>query len=424
MKQLVAKNLILVIVSGYLFPIGLTFLPGSVNTKMILAVVGAMAYFINGIRRREATVSKYLFGAILFALAFSLICYVAIVYNNTYDDSFSNYFFSFFTWLGGAYAVCTLINQLDGEPVNLRRLTIYMTIVCVAQCISALMIDRIPAFKQFVDSYIEQGQWYLDDMNRLYGIGASLDPAGVRFSVVLILLSHVLCMDWQRYNDKGHLILYFLGFCIIVFIGNMISRTTLVGAVVGLCYILFVYLPMNIIVSQKQIRLFKTLILVVGAIVIVAVYLYNTDSGFRSNIRFAFEGFFNWAETGVWRTDSTDKLNNVMWIWPTTTKDWIIGTGLFGNWVYSTDIGYCRYILYCGLIGFGVFAAFFVYNAWTVTQRFDGTRLLALCLLATTFIVWIKVATDIFFIYALMYCLEAEHEERLMERDEHLVQDV
>lgn len=47
-----------------------------------------------------------------------------------------------------------------------------------------------------------------------------------------------------------------------------------------------------------------------------------------------------------------------MWIWPENLKGWLIGTGLFANFVYSTDIGYCRFILYCGLIGFGTFIAF------------------------------------------------------------------
>lgn len=48
----------------------------------------------------------------------------------------------------------------------------------------------------------------------------------------------------------------------------------------------------------------------------------------------------------------------MMWVWPEDVKSWIIGTGLFANFVYSTDIGYCRFILYCGLIGFGTFVLF------------------------------------------------------------------
>lgn len=94
-----------------------------------------------------------------------------------------------------------------------------------------------------------------------------------------------------------------------------------------------------------------------------------------------------------------------MWVWPTDTKSWIIGTGLFDGWVYSTDIGYCRFILYCGVIGFGVFALFFIYNALIFAQRYREYNTLFLALLLLTFIIWIKVATDIFIIYALLYCM-------------------
>lgn len=58
----------------------------------------------------------------------------------------------------------------------------------------------------------------------------------------------------------------------------------------------------------------------------LSVYLYNNDPFFYKNIRFAFEAFFNWVETGELRTDSTDKLNTMMWVWPEDVKSWIIGT--------------------------------------------------------------------------------------------------
>jgi hypothetical protein len=151
--------------------------------------------------------------------------------------------------------------------------------------------------------------------------------------------------------------------------------------------------------------------------VIASVYLYRTDATFRDQIRYAFEGFFNWAETGVWRTDSTDKLNAIMWIWPTTAKSWIWGTGLFDNWVYSTDIGYCRLVLYCGLCGFSIFTLFFLINAIVVAKRYPTMKLLMAIFLGLTLIVWIKVATDIFFIYALLYCLgesDSENENHLL----------
>ena len=49
-----------------------------------------------------------------------------------------------------------------------------------------MLIAFVPAVKIFVDAHIEQGQGLLDDLGRLYGIGASLDVAGSRFSAVLV----------------------------------------------------------------------------------------------------------------------------------------------------------------------------------------------------------------------------------------------
>ena len=160
--------------------------------------------------------------------------------------------------------------------------------------------------------------------------------------------------------------------------------------------------------SAKYIAVVSGLILV---FVISLISLYQTDETFRDQLRYAFEGFFNWAETGVWRTASTDKLNAIMWIWPTTIKSWMWGTGLFDNWIYSTDIGYCRLILYCGLFGFSLFTLFFLFNARAVAKRYPSMGVLMVMFFALTLIVWIKVSTDIFFVYALLYCIKECEDE-------------
>ncbi len=118
------------------------------------------------------------------------------------------------------------------------------------------------------------------------------------------------------------------------------------------------------------------------------------------------KAFFNWVEKGEWSTGSTDKLNREMWIWPEDQKTWLIGSGLFGLFVYNTDVGYCRFILYCGLIGFSVFAFLFVYLGLFFSYKVPKYRLLFLIFIALTFVIWLKVATDIFFIYALFFCLD------------------
>ncbi len=107
-------------------------------------------------------------------------------------------------------------------------------------------------------------------------------------------------------------------------------------------------------------------------------------------------------EQGTFRTDSTDKLNGNMWIWPTDTRTWTIGSGIFGDFAFRTDIGYCRFVLYCGLIGITLFSLFFIYNGFALIRLFPGSVYMSILLIALTFIVWMKVATDIFFIFALL----------------------
>ncbi len=106
---------------------------------------------------------------------------------------------------------------------------------------------------------------------------------------------------------------------------------------------------------------------------------------------------------------STDKLNSKMWIWPSDTSGWVIGTGLYSNFIYNTDIGYCRFILYCGIVGFSIFASFFVYNAYASYRILPSIYAdFSIALLILCFVIWYKVSTDIFQIYALFYCMDAE----------------
>lgn len=90
--------------------------------------------------------------------------------------------------------VCYVIRAFHGKA-TLNLLIAYSAFVCVSQCILAILIDRFSAFRALVDTYISQGQEFFQEVGRLYGIGAALDPAGVRFSIVLLLIVYLLCED-------------------------------------------------------------------------------------------------------------------------------------------------------------------------------------------------------------------------------------
>ena len=411
MKKLLIWLIVGTVVSFYFFPIGFKFLPPTINTKMILAVLGLVFYAYNCIRERSFAISKGFFAIVILCLFFSLWCYLSATFNNTNDYTYATYFSSFFTWLFGAYAACCFIKRFHGD-VTVSNITAYLTGVCVVQCVVSQLIDNYPAIENLINGIVEQGQDYLKPMSRLYGIGASLDTAGVRFSVVLAMISYQLCRNARVLSSRGAIVLYIVSFVVISVLGNMIARTTSVGVILGLASIvLFRLLVFKRDVEYSRLVFIGLFLLLFAVAFGICAYLYNTSSNFHSNLRFAFEGFFNWIETGVWRTDSTDKLNAVMWVWPTNTHDWVMGTGIFGHFAYSTDIGYCRFTLYSGLVGLSLFSLFFIVNALYVRAKFNNTSLLALLLTAVTFVVWLKVATDIFCIYAMLISAVALRKE-------------
>lgn len=412
MKKFIIPTLLGILVSFYIFPVQFRFLPSSLNTKIIVAAIGIFLFAVQCIQNHEIRLSRRTLISALIAVAFSLWCLFSITANGTDDDSYASYWISFATWLGGAYAVCFYIRQRH-HRISLELLTRYLGCVCIAQCAIALMIDNIPVVKQIVDSLIVGGPEFYDSINRMYGFGAALDSGGVVFSVVLVLIAHQIVQWRNQEENKKFLTYYLIAFIIITVIGNMIARTTTVGAITGLGYILISYVRIQRggYISGQNLRFYGILATLVFIAVFISVTLYNSSPDFRNNLRFAFEGFFNWAETGEFSTGSTDKLNAVMWIWPEDTRSWIIGTGLFGNFVYSTDIGYCRFTLYCGLVGLVIFSIYFLFNHLSIRSKFRHSNLLALCFITLTFTIWLKVATDIFFIDALLFCIDDDSDE-------------
>lgn len=394
-----------IITSFYFFPVSFTFLPDNVNTKMILAVIGVALAGYNSIKEERITIPKGIIIPACIAIIFSIICLISIDINHSDDYSYASYIVSFFVWLGGAYSVCMAIKRVHGV-IDFKLLTYYLAGVCLSQCILALMIDNIPVLQRLVDSVVRQGQEFLQEVDRLYGIGASLDPAGVRFSLVLIMIAGLLGNDQETRRNNLTITLLLIAFFTIAVVGNMISRTTIIGLGCAVVYFVISSGLFKVLIKYDAIKLGVLFAILLFSAIVISVYLYNSSDAFYNYSRFAFEGFFNWAEKGEWRTSSTDKLNREMWIWPQDQRTWIIGSGLFDDFIYSTDVGYCRFILYCGLVGFSVFAFLFVYLGAFFAAKIPKYRIMFLIFIGLTFVVWLKVATDIFFIYALFFCLD------------------
>lgn len=424
MKNIISTIIILIITSLYFFPFEPSFLP-EMNTKMAMAGIGLVVLGFQLVKGNRVNIDKNLITIVALALIVSLIGLISICYNNTTDTTYATYIISMFVWLSAANVVISCIRSLNGR-VSVETICDYLIALCFIQCLIAACVDRIPSVKAFVDSLINSQGFMGKNEHRMYGIGCSLDVAGTRFSAILIMIADRLCTITKDKDRRNRVILYLTAFVFITIVGNMIARTTTIGVIVALTYIVVLS-----IINQKQSGtnysfLWKWITAVVIITIIAVTFLYNTNPNIRSNIRFGFEGFFSLAETGKWEVHSNDILKNMV-VFPDNLKTWVIGDGHFENpydsepyytgtmwkgYYQNTDIGYLRFIFYFGIFGLIAFIWYFIKVGTTCVKRFISHRLLFAILLLLNFIIWCKVSTDIFLVFALFLCLREEEWDK------------
>ncbi len=409
-----------ILTSFYFFPFEFVFLPG-INTKMAMAGVGLVWFGFNIAKGRKGNVDKDFFILSLIALSLSLFSLVAMVYNNTRDGSFLTYFVSMWVWLGGAYTAINVMKKVHGY-VSVELVCNYLIAVCVAQCIIAYSMTIIPWLKNFVDSFLGGEEAFMGKAgDRMYGIGSALDVAGLRFSAVLTMIAF-LSINYKKQNQII-LYLYVIAFLLISVIGNMMGRTTTVGVI--LSFMLWFIHSSIYEMTNKMKSLWVTLILSILIIVPIITVQYNINPDFKEKIRFAFEGFFSLAETGRWETNSNNILIDRMIVFPETLKTWLIGDGYganpstdpyyigpaFHGFYMGTDIGYLRFLFYFGIFGAIALVSLICYAAASCIRCFPSYKIMFLLILAVNLIVWFKVSTDIFMVFALFLCIPKEDND-------------
>lgn len=412
-----------VVTSCYLFPFVPAALPMA-NSKMILAVIGLVLLGISLTKKGNASVDRDFLNLSLWAFAISLVAFVSVTYNHTQDNTFSTYFMSMWVWLGGAYALVYLLKTIHGQ-VSVPLVINYLIVVCVVQCVLSLVFDSNASAEDWhARTFAGEGYMGNTDEDRLHGIGCSLDVAGFRFAAVICMAAFLLCRDFNKRSGWISAI-YLAAICFITIVGNMMSRSTVIGTAIAALYILFLSVAKN--ENHKLFVQFSVFVVIASSI---CVYLYNVDSAFRANLRFGFEGFFSLVETGEWQTNSNEILKNMV-VWPDNLKTWIIGDGyinnpldksqesfdpyyvgpIYGGYYMGTDIGYLRYIFYFGIVGLLAFSLFLIHVCKICMNRFPAFKWMFLLVLAVNFIEWFKVSTDLFVVFAPFLCISAAENE-------------
>ncbi|MBR1801488.1 MAG: hypothetical protein IJ767_08395 [Bacteroidaceae bacterium] len=417
------------VTSMFYFPFEFRALPPGMNTKKLMAAAALVILLWKMVQKQELKADKSFFYLTILAGLVSFCGIFSVTYNSTEDYAYATYITSCWVWWGAAYTACQVIKWVHGR-ITWVHVVNYLTAVSVFQCFLALAMDQNKPLKQFVNSIaLQEDLVFKGNVHRLYGLGAELDVAGSRFAAVVIMIIFVLATTkiqkrWYEY------LIYLLAFVFITVAGNMIARTTLLGIIISLAYLGFLTIRQTTNVERNYTRLWKWIFGVLVVAIPLAVYSYNTNPQIRKNMRFGFEGFFNYFEKGSFSYDSNETLKN-MYVWPDNLKTWIIGDGYFNNpvavdpyftgeitegYYKNTDVGYLRFIFYFGMIGLLTFSFYFIEVGRTCIHKFPQWRMMFLLLLLLHFTVWAKVSTDIFLCFAPFLCIDNETED--LEDDE------
>lgn len=413
-----------ILTSLYFFPFSFTFLP-AVNTKMAMAGVGLVMLGLQLGRARNSVFSKDMVTISLYALMVSFTSFIAVTLNETRDYTYVSYIISMWVWLSAAFVAVKYMRTVHGY-ISVELVCNYLIAVCVFQCVSALVIDFVPTVKNFALTYIaDLGPTEMELMKetgRLFGFGAALDPAGSRFAAVLTIIVF-MATRLAATNRNKYLVGYIMAFIFIAIVGNMIARTTTVGVIIALAFLLYSIGLHRMAISKSTGRIILWFVGILVVAVPLLTILYHTNEQFHDNIRFAFEGFFSLAEKGRWEVSSNEILKNMI-VFPDNLKTWIIGDGYMVNpnisdpyytgeyhqagYYQLTDIGYLRFIFYSGLIGLAAMALFIWKAGRICMQKFQSQQILFWLLLAVNYAVWFKVSTDIFLALALFLVIDKE----------------
>ncbi len=420
--KIIQVLLTLVFTSFFFFPFYFTFLP-TVNTKMMMAALGGFLLLVKLARSGSAQIDKGIFSVSLWAILVSLASLISMVLNNTPDDSYLGYVVSMWVWLAAAYFVVSAIKFTHGS-VTIERVCVYLITVGVLQCFLAIAVDTIPVVKTFIDSILAGEGFMGKNETRLYGLGCALDVAGTRFSALLVMIAFLLPKAAQKEKSGLYMTLLLVAFCVLVGIGSIIGRTTVVGAVLALLYMFYTFLFKNNIPDDIRKKLMRWVVGGMFVGIVVAVGLYNFSPQWQKYFQFGFEGFFSLAETGRWEVHSNSQLA-AQFLLPDNAWTWIIGDGYIASttidpyyigkaWTgfyKGTDVGYSRFLFYFGLIGLVIFSLFFVKVCQVCANRIKEYKYMFVIFLLINFIVWFKVSTDIFVVFAPFLCLSALKDE-------------
>lgn len=397
----------------YLYVPEVIFMP--VSLRLVFGAIGLVLYAIRLVDKYKTIKSEILINKDFFlfwigTLSMLFVAFLVITINGSGDIKVVSEIIIRFTMLfGGAYFLTWYLKQFFFNTDYQIILKAFVVVVLI-QCIIGVLSFAMPVVKVFLDSIQRPNEVAIQTkvgLMRMSGFGMTFFGAGLDCGVAMILIVHFIRKNVYSFIKLTQLAIVFI---FILAIGTFMARTTLVGALVALGYLL---VPNS--TSGKNLKfglvILSTLVLLIGYSVPV---LLNSEK-YGMVIRFAFEAYFNYTEYGSLETESSNDLQT-MYRFPQDLKTYFIGDGwlnhpeIEGYYYMQTDVGYLRLIYFGGVVYCLLWFVFhyLMLNRIVMNLNNREVKWFALTLFAFLVIVNIKGLADFFPLMFLLLIFSTE----------------
>ena len=348
-------------------------------------------------------------GIILFSITTSII-------NLSLDIWFIQYAVQSMFFLLAAYFVILITFNSFKSGLKFLQLIKFIVLSIVVHNIITIILFLVPSANSFftsIQNYDELASSTISNVSRFssrfIGLGIGSFFSGGLLCGYGILLSTYIIKNSPENTQK---IKYIFVFLFLTISSLFIARTSLIGSILGLTYLLWpqdlkIYINKRTIVATA---IFYTFILTI--IVSISFYIFfYPPAWFKANaVEQAFELFTNISSSGQLQTKSTNALQE-MYIFPDNIKTWIIGDGQFnlnGGMTYYmlTDVGYSRLLFYFGILGTSMFLGLQIILVFIIGKLSNSTQIKRMMFLSITYslILNLKGLADVnFYLYLLLW---------------------
>jgi hypothetical protein len=399
----------------YLYAVQFKGVP--VTTRILFAVAGFIILLFS--IAKQADESKDIFiskGLIRYLIVFAALVAISIfslVVNNTRDIEFVKYPLSLIFILLAGYFLHFTIKKLNGE-INYTLILNYIVAAVFVQAVISLVSFAVPVLSDTLQNIQNISDLDVTKLQetaslRLNGFGSTFFGAGIINGFALISIAALIR---QKNNAQRRIVILSFAFITILSLGTMMARTTLVGGILAVFFLLLPTKTFNKKMIKAKTKFFGYILLLpVLLIAMIFTFFPSFSNTLQTAASFGFEMFINYSETGEFSTASTNALKT-MYVFPDNPQTYFIGDGQYyikpgdpsSGYYKSTDVGYLRLIYYFGIPGLLIYLALqytAVINALKTCPSDKTFRIYILLVFLLCIINNFKGFTDLFFLINL-----------------------